>query len=92
MFKDPCTIALESDKELMAIHNDSNNMTSEQLARLKSNYVETIIDGMDMKTMAALVYDMLIESFELYSEDEMIEEIKEQYDEDTLIDLIPDAE
>ena len=76
----------------MAIHTDSNNMTSEQLARLKSNYVETIIDGMDMKTMAALVYDMLIESYELYSEDEMIEEIKSQYDEDTLIDLIPDAE
>ena len=88
MFKDPCTIALESDKELMAIHNDSNNMTSEQLARLKSNYVETIIDGMDMKTMEALVYDMLIESYELYNENEMKEEILSMYDEDMLNDIL----
>ena len=88
MVKDPCTIALESDKELMAIHNDSNNMTSEQLARLKSNYVETIIDGMDMKTMEALVYDMLIESYELYNENEMKEEILSMYDEDMLNDIL----
>ena len=63
-------------------------MTTEQLARLKSNYVETIIDGMDMKTMEALVYDMLIESYELYTEDEMKEEILSQYDEDMLNDIL----
>ena len=63
-------------------------MTQEQLSRLKSNYVETIIDGMDMKTMEALVYDMLIESFELYTEDEMKEEILNQYDEDMLNDIL----
>ena len=85
---DPCTSALETDKKLMAIHTDSNNMTSEQLARLKSNYVETIIDGMDMKTMEALVYDMLIESYELYTEDEMKDEILSQYDEDMFNDIL----
>ena len=63
-------------------------MTTEQLARLKSNYVETIIDGMDMKTMEALVYDMLIESYELYTEDEMKDEILSQYDEDMLNDIL----
>ena len=63
-------------------------MTTEQLARLKSNYVETIIDGMDMKTMEALVYDMLIESYELYTEDEMKEEILSQYDEDMFNDIL----
>ena len=63
-------------------------MTNEQLSRLKSNYVETIIDGMDMKTMEALVYDMLIESYELYTEDEMKEEILSQYDEDMLNDIL----
>ena len=63
-------------------------MTNEQLSRLKSNYVETIIDGMDMKTMEALVYDMLIESFELYTEDEMREEILSQYDEDMFNDIL----
>ena len=63
-------------------------MTQEQLSRLKSNYVETIIDGMDMKTMEALVYDMLIESYELYTEDEMKDEILSQYDEDMFNDIL----
>ena len=63
-------------------------MTTEQLARLKSNYVETIIDGMDYKTMEALVYDMLIESYELYTEDEMKDEILSQYDEDMFNDIL----
>ena len=63
-------------------------LTNEQLARLKSNYVETIIDNMDIKTMAALVYDMLIESYELYTEDEMKDEILSQYDEDMFNDIL----
>ena len=63
-------------------------MTDTQLAQFKSNYVEMIIDGMDMKTMEALVYDMLIESYELYTEDEMKEEILSHYDEDMLNDIM----
>ena len=63
-------------------------MNNEQLARLKSNYVEMIIDGMDLKTMEALVYDYLIEGYELYSEDEMKDEILSQYDEDMLNDIL----
>ena len=64
-------------------------MTDTQLSTLKSNYVETIINSMDMKTMEALVYDMLMEFYELYSEDEMKDEILSQYDEDTLKELTP---
>ena len=61
-------------------------MNNDQLLRLKSNYVEMIMDGMDLE---AIVYDMLMESYELYSEDEMKDEILSQYDEETLKDLIP---
>jgi hypothetical protein len=68
---------------------DPNIMNDTQLSNLKSNYVEMILDGMDMKTMEALVYDMLIESYELYSEDEMKEEILSDYDEETLESLMP---
>ena len=68
---------------------DPNIMNDTQLANLKSNYVEMILDGMDMKTMEALVYDMLIESYELYSEDEMKEEILSDYDEEMLESLMP---
>jgi len=68
---------------------DPNIMNDTQLSNLKSNYVEMILDGMDMKTMEALVYDMLIESYELYSEDEMKEEILSDYDEEMLESLMP---
>ena len=63
-------------------------MNDTQLALLKSNYVEMIIDGMDIKTMESLLYDMLIESYELYSEDEIREEILSQYDEDMFNDIL----
>ena len=56
-------------------------MNNDQLLRLKSNYVEMLMDGMDLE---AIVYDMLMESYELYGEDEMKEEILSEYDEDTL--------
>jgi len=68
---------------------DPNIMNDTQLANLKSNYVEMILDGMDMKTMEALVYDMLIESYELYDEEEMKEEILSDYDEEMLESLMP---
>ena len=66
-------------------------MNDTELATLKSNYVEMILDDMDLKTLEALCYDYLMGGYELYTEDEMLEEIKSQYDEDTLIDLLPEA-
>jgi len=63
-------------------------MTTEQLAQFKSNYAEMIIEGMDYKTMEAMVYDVIMESFELYTEDEMKEEILTHYDEEILTGII----
>jgi len=84
---DPCTIALQTDKQLLTIHN----MNDFELFELKENYVNHIIDGMDMDSLVQLAHDLLMDEYEKMSEDEMIEEIKDLYDEDTLIDLIPDA-
>ena len=63
-------------------------MTNDQLAQFKSNYAEMIIEGMDYKTMEAMVYDVIMESFELYTEDEMKEEILTHYDEEILTGII----
>ena len=63
-------------------------MTDQQLAQFKSNYAEMIIEGMDYKTMEAMVYDVIMESFELYTEDEMKEEVLSHYDEDILAGVI----
>jgi len=66
-------------------------MNDFELFELKENYVNHIIDGMDMDTLVQLAHDFLMDEYEKMSEDEMIEEIKYVYDEDTLINLIPDA-
>jgi len=63
-------------------------MNDTQLAQFKSNYAEMIIEGMDYKTMEAMVYDVIMESFELYTEDEMKEEVLSHYDEDILAGVI----
>ena len=67
-------------------------MNDFELFELKENYVNHIIDGMDVDTLAQLAHDFLMDEYEKLSEDEMIEEIKNLYDEETLIDLLPDAE
>ena len=63
--KDPCTIALELDKQLMAIHNMKDNIVDRD--QLQNYYIERIIDGMDHKTMYQYIYDMLEQNFEKYT-------------------------
>ena len=63
-------------------------MTDTQLAQFKSNYAEMIIEGMDYKTMEAMIYDVIMESFELFTEDEMKQEIFEQYGTEDMNDLL----
>jgi len=63
-------------------------MTPEQLAQFKSNYAEMIIEGMDYKTMEMMVYDVIMESFELFTEEEMREEILNHDDEKILAGTI----
>ena len=48
---------------------------------LQDNYIESIIDGMDHKTMYAFVYDNLNDHLDKYSVDELIQEVEEYYPE-----------
>ena len=75
--KDPCTIALEEDKQLMAIHNMKDNIVDRD--QLQNDYIESIIDGMDHKTMYQYVYDNLSDHLDKYSVDELIGEVEEYY-------------
>ena len=89
--RDPCTIALELDKQLMAIHNAEPSPNKQDLDQLVENYVTHIIDGLDIQSMEQICYDLLTREYEKCTWDEITEEIVDLYDEDTLIDLIPDA-
>ena len=46
---------------------------------LQDNYINRILDGMDIKDMMAILYDQFDENLDKYSVDELIEEVTEYY-------------
>ena len=64
--------------------------TKEDLSNLIDNYVNHIVEGLDIQSMEQICYDLLTREYEKMTWDEVTEEIVDLYDEDTLIDLIPD--
>lgn len=65
-------------------------MNNSELLTLKENYINYIIDGMDMDSLCQMCFDLLMDSYQECTEDEMINEIKDLYDEETLVDLLPE--
>ena len=45
--------------------------------QLQESYIESIIDGMDHKSMYQYIYDNLTDHFEKYSEQELITEVED---------------
>ena len=46
---------------------------------LQDSMIQQILDDMDIKTMMAILYDNMSESYDKYSDNELIEEVKEYY-------------
>ena len=46
---------------------------------LQDNMIQQILDDMDIKTMMAILYDNMSESYDKYSTDELIAEVEEYY-------------
>ena len=46
---------------------------------LQDAMINQILDDMDIKTMMAILYDNMEESYDKYSVDELIEEVEEYY-------------
>ena len=63
-------------------------MNKEQLAQFKYNYCERIIEDMDMDTLMTLAHDLLMDSYQSCTEEEIKEEILDLYDEEVLSDLM----
>ena len=59
----------------------SNTMTDNIIDRdaLQDDLIQQVLDDMDIKTMMAMLYDMMDDSYDKYSVDELIEEVKEYY-------------
>jgi hypothetical protein len=65
-------------------------MNESELLQLKENYINMIIDGMDMDSLCQMAFDLLLDSYQDATEDDMLAEIKDLYDEETLVDLLPE--
>ena len=46
---------------------------------LQQELINNTLDGMDFKTMMAILYDNMSESYDKYSDAELLEEVKEYY-------------
>ena len=47
--------------------------------QLQDSMIQQILDDMDIKTMMAILYDNMSESYDKYSDSELMEEVKEYY-------------
>ncbi|AON98877.1 hypothetical protein LIS091010_076 [Synechococcus phage S-RIM2] len=66
-------------------------ITTNDKQQLIENYCNYIIDGLDMDSLVQIAYDLLEREYEKYSWDEIQGEIVDLYDEDTLIELLPEG-
>jgi len=48
-------------------------------SELQDNMIQQILDDMDIKTMMEILYDHMSESYDKYSDEELLEEVKEYY-------------
>ena len=67
-------------------------LSKEQFAKLVENYVSFMMDGMDTETMQVMVYDLLTREYETYTEEQIVGEIVDLYDDDLLAELMPTVE
>jgi hypothetical protein len=62
----------------------TNNIKTwtDDFSTLVERYAEFVMDSMDMKTMEQFVFDTLVQSYNEYSEEELITEIRDCYDDE----------
>ncbi len=63
-------------------------LTHEQLDKLKRECAMLMTDGMDIASMEQIVFDSIYENLEMARENELKEDIKDMYGNDTLTDLL----
>ena len=53
-----------------------------QFEQLVENYVSQIVEGLDVESLESMVTDLLIREYETYTEEQIVNEIKEIYDDE----------
>ena len=62
----------------------------DDFTKLVESYAQFILDGMDYKTLEVFAFETLVDNLteDYESPEELAEEIRDQYDEETLQDLL----
>ena len=63
-------------------------LSKAQFDQFIENYVIQIIDGMDIKTMESMIFDLLTREYETYTEEQILGEIKDLYNEEYAQELL----
>ena len=64
-------------------------MNPEQLNQLKENYINMILDGMDMDTLVQFAFDSMFDNIKDWDEEDVKQEVTSIYDEEMWEDLMP---
>ncbi len=67
-----------------------NKMNDKQLEQFKLNYAELIVDGMDMDSLVTFAIESIEQNIKDWDENDVKSEILDYYDEETLMDLMPE--
>lgn len=68
--------------------NTMKKLTEDQLDKLKENYANMMIDGMDMDSLVQFAFDSIMQNMEMWDQADVTEEIVDLYDEEMLKDLL----
>ena len=63
-------------------------LSKEQFAKLVENYVSQIIEGLDIDSMESMLFDVLTREYETYTEEQILSEIKDLYNEEYAQELL----
>jgi anaerobic ribonucleoside-triphosphate reductase len=67
-------------------------LNKEQFTKLVENYASHIINELDNDSLELMVFDLLVREYETYTEEQIVEEIIDLYDEDMVAELMPTVE
>jgi hypothetical protein len=62
-----------------------------QFEQLVENYVSDIVEGLDVDQLATIAFDLLVREYETYTEEKIVNEIIEIYDEEYAQSLLESA-
>jgi hypothetical protein len=57
-------------------------LTKEQFTQFVENYVSQIVEGLDVEQLEIIATDLLVREYETYTEEQIVNEITEIYDEE----------